>query len=121
MRQIFFALLILVGLLVGAHAAFHIHFTPVTIHIIDRVPNNPTTLTVHCQSKDNDIGTHVLSTGQEFAWTFKPDILGTTLYFCHFYWGSKDTSFDVYNRKHIDPECQKLGGFRDCYWEARTD
>ncbi|KAL6962101.1 hypothetical protein U1Q18_037055 [Sarracenia purpurea var. burkii] len=116
MRQIFFALLIVVGHLVDGF----------TVHIIDQVPNNPTPLTLRCQSKDDDIGTHTLYTGQEIKWSFKLNPFGRTLFFCHFYWGSKDTSFTVYD-KRIRDDCRRLGGiaapraFDVCYWEARTD
>ncbi|KAL7175052.1 hypothetical protein ACSBR2_028788 [Camellia fascicularis] len=63
------------------------------VHVISNVPNP---LRVRCQSKDNDFGMHTLNNGQDFFWRFRPR---HTLFFCHFYWGSKDKMFDVLQYK----------------------
>ncbi|KAG5560487.1 hypothetical protein RHGRI_003714 [Rhododendron griersonianum] len=62
-------------------------FKRVTVHVINGVPGVPDTLQVHCQSKDDDLGTHGLKNGQEINWTFKPNLFDTTLFFCHFLLG----------------------------------
>ncbi|KAG5527724.1 hypothetical protein RHGRI_028609 [Rhododendron griersonianum] len=103
------------------HASSSI-FYKVTVHIISAVPDQPTPLTVRCQSKDDDFGNHTLYYRQEFLWRFVPDFfLGRTVFFCHFYWGSKQNIFDVYNDR-IGLVC---GQFSDsghnCYVEARSD
>ena len=94
-------------------------YEPVVVHIVSRVPNNPGPLRCRCQSKDDDFGIHTLSNGQEFYWKFSPNIIQSTLYFCHFYWDSKDKSFVVYD-KHTYPlyEPDKDNNY---YWEVRTD
>ncbi|PSS35712.1 Pumilio like [Actinidia chinensis var. chinensis] len=93
-----------------------------TVHIISRVPNNPTPLQVRCQSRDNDFGMHTLYNGQEFHWAFTENFFGTTLYFCHFYWGSEDKSFAVYDTR-LSHHCPPLAesNYSNCYWEARPD
>ncbi|KAH7834970.1 hypothetical protein Vadar_021519 [Vaccinium darrowii] len=92
---------------------------PVVVHIISRVPGS---LRFHCKSKDDDLGSHTSSNGQEFKWKFIPNIFRSTLFFCHFYWNSKQQIFDVYN-KDIDPDCDnsKVSFDFQCYWEARPD
>ncbi|KAL6971196.1 hypothetical protein U1Q18_030877 [Sarracenia purpurea var. burkii] len=117
MSRFFFVLLILIGRLVDADIG---RLSPTTLHVINRLPNTPTPLTLRCQSKDNDIGRHILYNGQELKWSFYPNAFFTTLFFCHFYWGSKDTSFAVYDSR-LANDCEKLSSGRDCYWEARID
>lgn len=95
----------------------------VTVHIISGVQNTPKPLECHCQSKDDDLGVHKIKMGYEFYWVFSPNILHTTLYFCHFYWGSKNVRFDVYDT-NLDNLCRKAGLIiapYDCYWLVRPD
>ena len=128
MRWFFLSLVILEYHLVCASDSMnHVPYTTtslynikVTVHIINRLPNNPTALSLRCQSKDDDFGMHTLYNGQEFHWTFKPNIFETTLYFCHFYWGSEDKSFAVYDRR-LSYHCKSIDIQYDCYWEARAD
>ncbi|XP_058217280.1 S-protein homolog 5-like [Rhododendron vialii] len=89
------------------------------IHIISRVPNNPSPLRVRCQSKDTDFGMHTLYEGQEFVWFFNRAL--TTLYFCHFYWGSKDRSFAVYDLRIFVNYCAYEDDKDHCKWEARPN
>ncbi|KAK8614884.1 hypothetical protein V6N13_068673 [Hibiscus sabdariffa] len=39
-------------------------------------------LLIHCKSRDNDLGVHNLTVGNEFMWKFKPAIFGSTLFYC---------------------------------------
>ncbi|KAH7844030.1 hypothetical protein Vadar_023511 [Vaccinium darrowii] len=100
---------------------FHLAAARYGIHITSRVPNKPSPLRVRCQSKDDDFGMHTLYEGQEFKWYFNRGL--TTLYFCHFYWGSKDKVFDVFNVTTTDDGyCNRTyGDAIECLWEARPD
>lgn len=109
---------VLLALLTISHLAYA--RKDIVVHIISRVPKDPTSLQIHCKSKDNNLGMHFLDNGQEFNWTFTPNFIGTTLFFCDFKWGSKFRSFAVYDRR-INGYCANLSGFYDCYWEARLD
>ncbi|KAI8560835.1 hypothetical protein RHMOL_Rhmol04G0286500 [Rhododendron molle] len=63
----------------------------------------------------------MLPTGAEFKWKFRINFFETTLFFCHFYWGSKDKSFVTYD-KNIDLKyCREKSDQYNCYWEARPD
>ncbi|KAH7834322.1 hypothetical protein Vadar_014880 [Vaccinium darrowii] len=96
--------------------------TDVVLHIISRVPNQPTGLKVHCQSNDTDVGTHYLYTGQEFHWKFLPQPPEPTIFSCHFNWGFEFKTFDVYDSS-IDTFCADGGPVdkpNNCFWEART-
>lgn len=102
-----------------SHPASSSIIEPVVVHIISRVPGP---LRFRCQSGDDDLGNHTISNGQEYKWKFSPNIFRTTLFFCHFYWNSKDKSFNVYDMKNIDVDCDSKASFDlQCYWEGRPE
>lgn len=76
---------------------------------------------VHCKSKDDDIGDKQLSFNQRFNWKFCANHFQTTLYFCHFYWESKEQVFDVYNRTMMDVCDANLGDNNPCNWVFQQD
>ncbi|KAK9002148.1 hypothetical protein V6N11_024836 [Hibiscus sabdariffa] len=48
----------------------------------ERRPIRYKILLIHCKSRDNDLGVHNLTVGNEFMWKFKPAIFGSTLFYC---------------------------------------
>ena|ERR1044072_3797667 len=72
------------------------------VKIVNSLPDN-LDLTIHCKSKDDDLGEHILRPGMVFQWRFKPNIWGTTQYYCSFQWFGSDLKwFDVYIEKRND-------------------
>uniref|UniRef100_A0A5B7BUF0 S-protein homolog n=1 Tax=Davidia involucrata TaxID=16924 RepID=A0A5B7BUF0_DAVIN len=67
-------------------------------------------VTIHCKSKDDDLGIHVLQTNQSFEWSFKNNIWGTTRFYCYLNCNLGNTSFDVYRQG-------MCGGH--CFWFVR--
>ncbi|PON72897.1 Self-incompatibility protein [Trema orientale] len=53
-------------------------------------------LSLHCKSKDDDLGAQVLPYNASFGFDFNRNIWGTTLFFCGFRWGGEFHWFDVY-------------------------
>ncbi|XP_039010195.1 S-protein homolog 2-like [Hibiscus syriacus] len=53
-------------------------------------------LTIHCKSKDDDLGVHVLSYRESYDFQFKPRFLWRTLFFCRMTWSGKSHWFDIY-------------------------
>ncbi|KAL7175051.1 hypothetical protein ACSBR2_028787 [Camellia fascicularis] len=51
------------------------YFIKFRVHIISAVPDDPTPLLIHCQSKDDDLDYHFLSNGQDFDWKFREKFL----------------------------------------------
>ncbi|OIT06269.1 hypothetical protein A4A49_61566 [Nicotiana attenuata] len=90
------------------------------VSILNSLPNNDIPLTVHCQSKDNNLGYHNITIGQRYSWKFHENLKWSTLFFCHFWWYPKQTSFDVFNNGY---KCIKKGPVdtQDCYWEVKSD
>lgn len=69
------------------------------IYVVNNLLPNSAPLKLHCASGDNDLENHILYPDQDFHWSFCANILPTTLFFCHLWWGSKEKAFDVYNEK----------------------
>ncbi|KAI3913555.1 hypothetical protein MKX01_022136 [Papaver californicum] len=59
----------------------------IPIHILVNVSNliQPN-LTIHCKSKDDDLGEHTLAYAEYFSWKFKVNIIFTTLFWCNMWW-----------------------------------
>ncbi|KAL3620184.1 hypothetical protein CASFOL_035096 [Castilleja foliolosa] len=87
-----------------------------TIVIVNKLPTNADLLEYRCQSKNHDFGLRNLWMNQSYDWSFCPSVFGRTLYFCHFYWGSKHKAFDVFTSK-----LARNTGSKDFYWIAKSD
>lgn len=72
-------------------------------------------LTIHCKSKDDDLGIHVLGYNKYFEWTFFINIWGTTLFFCGLNWRDASKTFDAYKVKRDKNRCNR------CLWVAKND
>ncbi|KAL7109686.1 hypothetical protein ACP275_06G190200 [Erythranthe tilingii] len=86
-----------------------------TIHVVNKLTPDTPQLDVHCYSKDDDLGNHTLSIGQEFKWTFCTNFFPTTLYACHLWWFPKEKSFDAYKDTLFKSTTE------DLFWIAKPD
>ena len=59
----------------------------------------------------------VLLFNQSFEWSFRPNVLGTTLFFCGLGWRDAFGVFDMYRYKRD----KKRGCKHYCYWEVAVD
>lgn len=56
------------------------------------------TLTIHCKSKEDDLGFHPIVPQATYDFTFRPRVFfGHTLFFCSFQWANDFHRFDIYN------------------------
>ncbi|XP_054791561.1 S-protein homolog 5-like [Prosopis cineraria] len=89
------------------------------VQIINNVTDPPQDLTLHCKSKDDDLGEHTISVGGKYEFIFRPNVLKpVTLFFCNFRWPS-DTSFhyfDIYIQKRDEDSCLDKD-VTLCYWK----
>ncbi|KAI9072129.1 hypothetical protein K1719_045906 [Acacia pycnantha] len=81
-----------------------------TVEIINMITNPPQSLTFHCKSKDDDIGEQkIFWVGEKFKFHFKPNFIGTTLFYCNFSWPSDTSSsshyFDIYVQRRDQRSC----------------
>lgn len=73
-------------------------------------------LTVHCKSKNDDLGFHLLPPQGQYQFTFRPKFLWrTTLFFCSFQWNGGFHYFDIYDQKRDMDVC------RNCMWSIVQD
>lgn len=74
-------------------------------------------LTVHCKSGHSDLGVHKVAYPKGFfAFNFRPNFFGTTLYFCGFRWPDSPLHmFDIYVFQRDREVCGK------CFWKIRED
>lgn len=85
------------------------------VRILNNLDPNSTSLKIHCASGDDDLGYHTLSTNQIFEWSFCKNFVSTTLFFCHFWSGSKDKAFKVFDEKFFTRSTH------DAWWVAKSD
>ncbi|KAK9276331.1 hypothetical protein L1049_005863 [Liquidambar formosana] len=75
-------------------------------------------LTLHCRSKDDDLGVHVLHYQQTFRWTFRNHLWEDTVFWCDFQWNSEPrvryhASVTIYGM-HVSHRCSRY-----CNWKIR--
>ncbi|CAJ1940640.1 unnamed protein product [Sphenostylis stenocarpa] len=70
-------------------------------------------MTLHCQSKDTDLGKQNIGNGDEFGWDFSDNVFGTTLFFCDVGWQNvEEYHFDAYSFGRDRVRCDGAG----CLW-----
>ncbi|XP_047318615.1 self-incompatibility protein S1-like [Impatiens glandulifera] len=73
-------------------------------------------LTVHCKSKDNDLGVHQIVYNGTYEWTFRNNIWDTTLFWCDLQWGQPMVtgSCHAYEADRDQRRCRKR-----CMWKIK--
>jgi len=68
-------------------------------------------LNIHCKSKSDDLGLHLLHINQTYNWDFGTNFFGGTLFFCSFQWNNGRLLYlDVYDETRDYSLCS------DCHW-----
>ena len=62
-------------------------------------------LQLHCKSRNDDLGIHVLANQQFFEWHFRNNVWGTTRFYCFLFSKSWKNSFDVYYQGMCSAHC----------------
>ncbi|KAL7003701.1 hypothetical protein U1Q18_004850 [Sarracenia purpurea var. burkii] len=62
-------------------------------------------LSLHCKSKDDDLGIHVLQNQEFYEWSFRNNIWGTTRFYCYLQSLRRSNSFDVYRQGMCSAHC----------------
>ncbi|OMO59742.1 Multi antimicrobial extrusion protein [Corchorus olitorius] len=96
---------------------YHIHgLLQRKVHVqISNDIGQGTDLTVHCKSKDSDLGNQVISYQGTWEFHFRPNFWCTTQYYCSMAWKNKFQWFDifVYDRDYM--HCHV------CKWSIKPD
>ncbi|XP_022137291.1 S-protein homolog 1-like [Momordica charantia] len=77
-------------------------------------------LTVHCKSKDDDLGEHVIEFRGRYEWKFKENFWQTTLFWCNFKSMYGHASGEVFWPEKSDWLAYRCD-FSNCIWVARGD
>lgn len=83
------------------------------VRIINDFPDH-SVLSVHCRSKNNDLGWHYLSYNSSYEFRFRPNLWGTTLFACEMKWPPSNSHGVVIYRFKRDYDCHFTGG--TCTW-----
>ena len=95
---------------------------PFEVFVVSQLPANSSLLHIHCASKDNDLGDHDLHRDGQFRWQFRMNFWGTTEFWCHFWWNSKDRRFTVMRWSFAKIHCGHDLLIRNtCFWMVRED
>ncbi|KAH7521868.1 S-protein homolog 6 [Ziziphus jujuba] len=89
--------------------------TKTIVRIFNKLGNGQD-LTIHCKSKDDDLGVVTIGDNGVFYWKFRVNILGSTLFFCGLNWTDGYGVYDIYKAKRDMDRCPTR-----CNWEAHTD
>ncbi|KAM6565510.1 hypothetical protein CsatA_024638 [Cannabis sativa] len=88
-------------------SGFFIHKTHVAI--TNYLDSDRADLTVHCKSKDDDLGVHVIPFNSSYEIVFYPSVWDNTLFFCSMKWPETPLVthwFDIYDEKRDNKQCQ---------------
>nr|DAD20159.1 TPA_asm: hypothetical protein HUJ06_021622 [Nelumbo nucifera] len=87
------------------------------VFVINDLGENET-LNLHCASKNNDLGTHLITFGSNFNWSFNINFSETTLFWCDMNWKSFRMHYDVFEAKRDRSICDAQ---QRCYWRVQQD
>lgn len=104
-RNIVFQLVLMFLALTMSEAKTHVRIT-------NDLPDNMK-LNVHCKSKEDNLGVHVVSYLNSYEFSFIPNIWGTTQFYCSMAWLSHFHHFDIYIY-YRDVRCQQTK--HTCAW-----
>ncbi|CAN6974383.1 unnamed protein product [Brassica oleracea var. botrytis] len=113
------SLRIQIALLQAETIASYVHPNISTLKSIVRITNrlgDGSTLNLHCKSPDDNLGLKILAPNKSWSFTFRPNIWGTTVFYCHFTWPrGHSTHFYIYDDIR-DDGVRKGNPCIDCTW-----
>jgi hypothetical protein len=92
-------------------------FTTWHVYVVNGLSNNRE-LSVHCKSKDDDLGFHCLSAGDNFTWSFREDFFLRTLFWCDV---NKDDAHAVFKVFWHDVLLFYKCMWKNCVWTVKDD
>ena len=85
-----------------------------TVRITNSLDGN-LDLTLHCKSKEDDLGVKLIHQGAFFEWSFNTFFIEPYGFYCNFRWKNVSTWFVIYDVGRDARRC-KL-----CYWIIKQD
>ncbi|XP_022143829.1 S-protein homolog 74-like [Momordica charantia] len=91
------------------------------IHVVNGLGNGRL-LFVHCKSRDDDLGEQNLYDGAEFSWTFRVNVIDTTLFWCFLRKpDAQSVSFDAFWVEKTSIWLFYRCYDANCIWTAKDD
>ncbi|GFS42226.1 hypothetical protein Acr_00g0078580 [Actinidia rufa] len=86
------------------------------VYVINGFKNNSSLpLVIWCSSQENDIGGRALQEGDDFSWSLKTSLWGTTFYSCTMKWDQMRKRFDAFHHhrdsRRSNGPCELVGFF----------
>ncbi|CAG7900258.1 unnamed protein product, partial [Brassica rapa] len=72
-------------------------------------------LTVHCKSKNDDLGVHMVAANKDYHFSFQPNVWKTTLFFCGFQWNNQFKRFNIFDATRDEGVGEKFN------WSIKPD
>ncbi|KAK4774749.1 hypothetical protein SAY86_009684 [Trapa natans] len=111
-------LLLLLALFLSVAAALEKKDESITVKasvwVDNKLPSGQN-FTIHCQSKDDDLGVHTILPNQNYTFHFHNNIWGTTLFFCRVTTSYGQGLYDFYKYKRDKKRCT------DCAYMVTKD
>lgn len=73
------------------------------------------TITLHCRSRDDDLGVHQVTYLENYEFSFLPSIVRNTIFECGVKWDGDSHSFVAYNKNKDKNKC------RVCLWKIKPE
>ncbi|KAH7521870.1 hypothetical protein FEM48_Zijuj07G0077900 [Ziziphus jujuba var. spinosa] len=86
------------------------------VQVYNKLGDDFLNLTIHCKSKDDDLGTHTIANNDYFYWKFRVSFFGKTLFFCELSWRDGSGVYDIYKTARDFHRCPTK-----CDWEVLKD
>lgn len=107
---------IIVAVLALGQFVSAIFFGKIHIDVENTLVSN-TVIELHCKSKSDDLGNHVIPHGGAYNFTFHDDFWDRTLFFCYMQWRRSDgkwvkAAFNIYKPKRDQKRCMHR-----CKWQ----
>ena len=86
-----------------------------------------TTLTLHCKSRDDDLGVHSLINNQTYSFHFEYNFFLTTQFFCSFHWDQSGIHwYDIVHPQHreyyeCNPCLYLINAYGPCFLDSFTN
>ncbi|PRQ36916.1 putative plant self-incompatibility S1 [Rosa chinensis] len=73
------------------------------------------TITLHCRSRDDDLGVHQIPYLEKYEFSFHPSVVKNTVFECGVKWDGDCHSFVAYNKNRDRHKC------RVCLWKIKPE
>lgn len=87
-------------------------------HIMNGLATDKVPTRIHCYSKDDDLGAHLLWMKEEFRFEFTVDFWKKTHFWCDMGFGTNERTVDVFQTGIETHTCRSTG---NCFWSMRED